>query len=116
MQGRSERFGGMKYHRSSNYRSLAWLIGERLTPLRVPYEFCPPDGDVVILADYGNTILVSMEWVKSAGLFGAKPRTYKILIAKADIVTGAVKLARSNGERIDADYVSAWKTEREVAV
>lgn len=95
----------MKSDTGVMYKSLDWLVGEPLKAIRVPHEEYLPDGDVTILKDYGKTFMLMMEYIAGHGWFPSKSRFIKVLIPKASIFCGDVRLKRKNGQMITGDMV-----------
>ena len=96
--------------RTSQFESLAFLIGEPLTIVKgITFQGgFAPDGEVRILADYPKTILLDMEFRISRWGLDIPPRHVRQMIPKAAIVCGDVILKRSNGGPITPDMVSKW--------
>lgn len=100
-------------HRSSHYNDLSYLIGEPLALIKGPKFEKDPDGKVQIIADYPNTVLLEYEFVKSEYYKNMPPRKYKILVPKASMLIGDVKLRRiCTGEFLVGDLIAdliSWK-------
>lgn len=90
----------------ASFKSMEYLVGEKFKAVKVPCVEFIPDGDVTILADYGNTFLVDMEYIKTYGWGYSKPRHIRLGIPKASIVCGDVILKRKfNNKQLTADEV-----------
>lgn len=96
--------------RTSQFESLAFLIGEPLTIVKgiVFQGGFAPDGEVKIIADYPKTILIDMEFRISRWGLDIEPRHVRQMIPKAAIVCGDVILKRIHGGPITPDMVSKW--------
>ena len=86
----------------SSWESLGYLIGEPLKFVLGTYEREQPDGEVKIIEEYENTVLLDMEYIHSAGWIDTKPRHVRYLIGKDSLACGDWVLKRMNGERVEA--------------
>ena len=95
--------------RSIHYENLSWLIGEKLKIIKgIEYQGgYAPDGDVMIIADFPNTILLEMTFIRSRWWVSVPPRKIKQLIPKAALACGDVVLSRIHGGLITQDMISA---------
>ena len=94
-------------HAQRPFKSLAWLIG---TPLKIIsgirfYGDEHPDGEVRIVEDRPNTFLLEMDFIRSIWGLTLPARTIRLLIPKASIVCGDVRLQTVSGRRILPDDV-----------
>lgn len=98
----------MGLHRSSNYKDLSYLVGQELNYLGGFNFTFPVDGRVRVLEEYKNTILVEFEWIYSHWYgVNKEPRTLRVLVPKASLVTGAVKLqVKATGELLTLNSIS----------
>lgn len=96
--------------RTSQFESLAYLIGEPLTIVRgITFQGGhAPDGEVKIIGEWPKTILLDMEFVISRWGLDIPPRHVRQMIPKAAIVSGDVILKRIHGGPITPDMVSKW--------
>lgn len=98
-----------RLHRSRKFNSLGWLIG---TPLKILHgvEFQGgrhPDGEVKIIQDFPNTILLEMNFIASDWGLTLPARTILTQIPKASLACGDVKFRTMDGRIIGQDDVSS---------
>jgi len=88
--------------------SLKHLIGEPLRFVDGTYEDYPPDGEVKIVEEYDNGILVDMEYKAVHGFgIGWTPRHIRYYVSKASLLCGDWILKRMNGERVVVERLLA---------
>lgn len=96
------------WRRSSEFKSLSHLIGRQLNYEGGLSLVCPPDGEVKIIEDYKETIILEMEWIYSIWYgYRVPSRRVRFAVSKAAIAVGDVKLSlKDSGVSIKADDVS----------
>lgn len=102
--------GSKNHMRTTQFESLAYLIGEPLTIVKgITFQGgYAPDGVVMITGDWPKTIMLDMEFRISRWGLQMEPRHIRQMIPKAAIACGDVVLKRVNGGAITPDMVSKW--------
>lgn len=97
-------------HATTKYKSMRALVGAKVRIDRgVTYmDGQEPDGDITILEDYGRTILLDMEWIRSVWGIDMAPRHVRTLITKASLACGDVVLRLTDGTRILPEQVAEF--------
>lgn len=88
------------------FEDLSWLIGMALEMVRGPYESHLPDGRVMMLADYPETVLLDLEYIESKWGLMMGPRHIKLMVPKSALYCGDVILKiRSTRQLITGSIV-----------
>lgn len=101
-------------HMTNKYNDLSYLIGEPLAIICGLDLETMPDGKVEIIGDYPNTVLLQMEFRKSIWSDNVPPRKVRVMIPKASMACGDVKLKRIHtGEFLIGDQICDTLTTEE---
>lgn len=93
----------MTRHRSSDYESLAYMVGGQVE-VEGLHLYAEPE-EIRILNDYKNTVLLEMKFGEE------KPRYVRQMIMKCDLATGHIKMRSMYGDPLWGDAISKWKYE-----
>lgn len=105
-------------HLSNEYADLSKYVGSNLIIVHGVALYAKPV-NVKFLADYKNTILIEMEFIKDFwNPINPKPRYVRQMIPKCALAVGEVKLInKDTGERLYGSTVAPkWLTEEEAAI
>lgn len=93
-------------HRSSQYADMSWLIGEPLE-IRGGLDLEANPDHAEVIAEYPNTLLLEMIFAKSIWAANIPPRKVRVMIPKASIICGDVRLFLEHVKKyVTADMVS----------
>lgn len=99
--------------RTSTFESLAWLIGQPIRISGVTYHGgYEPDGEVKVIAEYPDTILVDFEFIVSRWGLQIPPRHLVQMIPKAALACGDVRISVIGGSPVTPDMVAPLKSIR----
>ena len=88
-------------HLSNKYAKLTKFVGEEIKVVKGLRLYAKPES-AVLLADYQNTVLIEMKFVKDFWHpVNPQPRYVRQMISKADLATGEVQLIHArSGEHL----------------
>lgn len=75
----------MEYLLPHEYQDLSYLEGTTIDVMQIPHFDHLPDGEVKVIKDYPNGLLVDMEYIKSIWWQNIPPRHIKFFIPKASL-------------------------------